>query len=111
MGEAGSRVRSKSLHLLQWAASLRLLGTTGNAQVNASQGNQASEGYLYLALTWRQRHSIEQFHLTTALDTINGGRGTTKHKLAKCGRDPKKSQVLEQVGRGSLGMIPEEGCT
>ena len=29
--------------------------------------------------------------------------GTTWHKLAKCDRHPKKSQVLAQVGRGSLG--------
>ncbi len=39
-------------------ASFRPLGAMGNGQVNASQGNQASEGYLYLTLAWRQRHSI-----------------------------------------------------
>ena len=60
-------------------ASFRPLGATGNDQVNASQGNQASEGYLYLTLAWRQRHSNERFHLTTARNTINGGRGTTRY--------------------------------
>ncbi len=38
-------------------------------------------------------------------------RGTTRHKLAKCGRHPKNSQVLARVGRGSLGTVPDEGCT
>ena len=39
------------------AAYSRPLGAKGNDQVNASQGNQASEGHLYLTLAWRQRHS------------------------------------------------------
>ena len=54
-----------------------------------------------------QRHSIERCHLTTARDTIDGG--TTRRKLSKCGRYPRKSEVLAQVGRGFLGTIPEGG--
>ncbi len=42
---------------------------------------------------------------------IEEARGTTRHKLVKCGRHPKKSQVLALVRRGSLGTIPDEGCT
>ena len=90
---------------------LQALWGHGNDQFNASPRNQASEGYLYLALAWRQRQSIERCHLTTARDTIDGGRGMTKHKLTNCGRHPKKSQMLAQVGRGSLGTVTEEGCT
>ena len=45
------------------------------------------------------------------LGAMHKARGTTKHKLAKCGRHPKKSQVLAQVGRGSLGTVTDEGCT
>ncbi len=37
---------------------------------------------------------------------IEEARGTTRHKLAKCGRHPKKPQVLAQVGRVSLGTVP-----
>ena len=36
-----------------------------------------------------------------ALGAIEEARGTTRHKLAMCGRHPNKSQVLAQVGRGS----------
>ena len=109
MGEAGSRlgVRSKSLHLIRSTASFRSLGATGKGQVNASQGNQTSEGYPSLTLAGRQPHSSERCHLTTAHDNIDGGRGTTRHNLAKCGRHPKILQVLAQVGRGSLTTIPD----
>ena len=50
--KAGSRlgVGSRSLHFLQAIASFRTLGATGNDEVNTSQGNQATEGYPYLAL-------------------------------------------------------------
>ncbi len=52
--EAGSRLEvvSKSLHLflMRRTASSRPLGAKGNDQVNARQGNQTSEGYLYLNL-------------------------------------------------------------
>ncbi len=46
-----------------------------------------------------------------ALSAIKEARGTTRHKLAKCGRHPKKSPVLVQVGRRSLDRIPEDVCT
>ncbi len=38
---------------------------------------------------------------------LEEARGTTRHKLVKCGRHPKFSLVLAQVGRGSLGTIPD----
>ena len=42
-----------------------------------------------------------------ALGAFVKDRGTTKHNLTKCGRHPKVSQVLAQVGRGSLGTVPD----
>ena len=52
VGEEGSRLgkRSKSIHLLRGTASFRPLGTTGHDLVNASQENQAGDGYPYLTL-------------------------------------------------------------
>ena len=98
---------SKSLHLLRGTASSKPLGATGNDEVNASQGNQASGGYLYLTLTGRQWHFIERCHLPTDHDIFHGAWGPTRHNLVKCGRHPKKSQVLAREGRGSLRMTPD----
>ncbi len=108
-------MRSKPFHLLRGAASFRPLGAMGKDQVNASQVNQASEGYPYLTLACRQRHFMERCHLITARDIIDGGLGTTRHNSTKCSRLTKKLQVLPQVGSGpwgrSLMLRGVEVCT
>ena len=117
-GEAGAGlgVRSKSLHLLQGAASFRPLGATGNGQVNASHGNEASEGCLYLTLAGRQRHSNKRCHLTTAHYTNHGYRGATRRKLAKCGRHSKNHKCWRKwvgvLGDGPWGGVArgQEEC-
>ncbi len=39
------------------------------------------------------------------MGAIEEARGMTRHKLTKCGRHPKKKQVLAQVGRGFLPTL------
>ena len=76
-------------------------------QVNANQGNQASEVYLKLTLAGRQRHSTERCHLITARGTLDGGSEDDQAQVDKVPWTPKKSQVLAQVGRGHLGTVPD----
>ncbi len=81
--------------------------TYGIDQVNTSQVSKGSESYKYLTLAWRQRHSIERGHLTTARDTIGGGRSG---QVGKVRSTPEKIRSVGTMGRGSLGTGPEQGC-
>ena len=49
---------------------------------------------------------VASANLIIAGDNIDGGSGDDQAQTGKVRSTPEKSQVLAQVGRGSLGKIP-----
>ena len=102
-GEADYRlgVGSKSLHFVRGVASFRPLEARGlTKSTNAICTWPWCEGNGF------SLNAVSSSLLAPALV----GLRATRHDLVKCGRLPKKSQLLAQVGRGSLlTWAPQRG--